>query len=265
MHNSPDRPFDEELRESPQLGICISYPAPGIIERIGGEWDWLWIDGQHGQMGYSDILNLVRAAGLVGRPTIVRTPGHEAGAIGLALDMLPAGVMVPMVENEDQARAIVRAAKFPPLGSRSYGGRRPIDMLDRGYAHADRKQPMLVCQIETPEGVDRAESIAAVEGVDVLFFGPDDMALRAGLAMDRPRPEGCFNKEFQAVAAAAAANGKLAGSVFATPEAVRYGVEWGYRLIVGGGDMAFLTAGSQEKSRSLRAVIPTGSEERGGC
>lgn len=261
----PDRqPFVEDLRVAPRLGICISYPAPGIIERIGADWDWLWIDGQHGELSYADMLNAVRVADLVGRPSVVRVPGHDAGAIGVALDMLPDGVMVPMVNHEEQAKAIVQAAKFPPLGSRSYGGRRPIDVLGRSYAHADRPQPLLVCQIETPEGVDHAEAIAAVPGVDVLFLGPDDMALRAGMAMDKPRAFDCFGDVLKKVAQAAVSNGKLAGSAFITSEALTFGIGLGYRMIVVGGDMTLLTAGSQEKKHALRKVIPGSASPTGG-
>lgn len=250
------RTLVESLRTAPQIGICISYPAPGIIERIGSDWDWLWIDGQHGELDYTDMLNAVRVAELVGRPAVVRVPGHDPGAIGLALDMSPDGIMVPLVDAEDQARAIVRAAKFSPLGSRSYGGRRPIDLHGRGYSHADQPQPLLVCQIESPEGLEHVEAIAAVPGVDVLFLGPDDLALRAGLAMDQPRPPGCFDEAFRKVAQAAISHGKLAGSVFATPEALTYGLSLGYRMIVVGGDMTFLTAGSEDKAQAIRKAMP---------
>ncbi|HSW45801.1 MAG TPA: aldolase/citrate lyase family protein [Phycisphaerae bacterium] len=242
------------LEAGPQLGLCVMYPAPGIIERIGPDWDWLWIDGQHGELGYDEILACVRAGDLVRRPAVVRVPGHDSGQIGKALDTATAGIMVPMVDSAEQARRIVEAAKFPPLGKRSYGGRRPVDLHGRGYANRDRRQPVLVCQIETPEGLANVEAIAAVDGVDVLFFGPDDMALRAGMPMDVPRPEGCFDEAQRKVAQAARANGKLAGGVFVAPEALRFAIEAGYRLIVAAGDVFFLADGSSKASSALRNV-----------
>ena len=249
-----------ELRASlaagPQLGLCIMYPAPGIVERIGPDWDWLWIDGQHGELDYNDILAAVRAGELVHRPAVVRVPGHEAGGIGKALDTCAAGIMVPMVDDADQARQIVQAAKFPPLGSRSYGGRRPIDRVGRGYANPDQEQPLLVCQIETPRGLENAEAIAAVDGVDALFFGPDDMALRAGLPMDAPRPDGCFDDAHRKVAQAARSCEKLAGGVFRTPTALRFAVEIGYRLIVSAADVLFLAESSKQCSEALHSLQP---------
>ena len=161
----------EMLKNGPSLGVGIFYPAPGIIERIGSDWDWIWIDGQHGQLGYEDILAAVRAANLIQKPTVVRVPGHEYGMIGKILDTATNAIMVPMVEDAQQAELIVKAAKFPPLGKRSYGSRRLIDLFGRSYANGNKSQPLLICQIENEKGLKNIDSIAAVQGVDVLFIG----------------------------------------------------------------------------------------------
>ena len=247
--------FGDSLRKKPHLGLCIMYPAPGIIERIGPDWDWIWIDGQHGELGYNDTLAAVRACNLTRRPAIVRVPGHDPGAIGKALDTAADGVMVPMVDDAAQARQAVQAAKFPPLGARSYGGRRPIDLAGRGYAQQDRAQPLLICQIETPLGLENADAIAAVEGVDVIFFGADDLRLRSDLPMDNTLPEGHFNDALRAVAEAAGARGKIAGGVFPSAPALRSAVQLGYRLIVACADLTLLASGSEDKARSLRDCL----------
>jgi 4-hydroxy-2-oxoheptanedioate aldolase len=170
--------------------------------------------------------------------------------------------MVPMVDDADQAREIVRAAKFPPLGARSYGGRRPIDMLGRGYANPDREQPLLVCQIETPAGLENADAIASVEGVDALFFGPDDMALRLGLPMDAPRPQGCFDDALRRVAEAAGSQGKIAGAVFVNPGELQQGVQLGYRLVVSSADVILLAGGSQQQAQVMRECLAETKAER---
>jgi len=109
------------------LGVGLMYPSPSAVESLGQGWDWMWIDGQHGQLGYDTILHAVQTSELTGLSPIVRVPGHAPQVIGQALDTGAAGVMVPMVNTPDQARAVVHAACFPPLGGRSYGGRRVID------------------------------------------------------------------------------------------------------------------------------------------
>jgi 4-hydroxy-2-oxoheptanedioate aldolase len=113
--------------------------------------------------------------------------GHEAGPIGVALDMGAAGVIVPCVDTPEQARTLVDAAKFPPLGKWSYGGRRPIDFLSRTYSNTANGDTVLVVRIETPLVINSVEAIAAIPGVDALFLGPDDILLRRGFAMDVPR------------------------------------------------------------------------------
>ena len=254
--------FLELLNSGPQLGLGIFYPASGIIERLGPDWDWIWIDGQHGELAYADVLAAVRASNLVKKPCVVRVPGHEAGLIGKALDTATDAVMVPMVENAKQAKAIVEAAKFPPLGCRSYGARRLIDLHGRAYAHSDRPHPLLVCQIETEPGLKNAASIAAVEGVDALFFGPDDMSLRFGLPMDQPRPKGYLDQALKTVADAAKANGKICGGVFGTPESLSAAVELGYMLNVGTADSSILANGSKEIATSLRqSLAPTKAKD----
>ena len=250
-----ENPLARSLRQGLQMGLAITYPASGIIERIGPDWDWLWIDGQHGELGYSDILAAVRACNLIQRPAVVRVPGHDPGAIGIALDTGADAVMVPTVDDVEQARRVVQAAKFPPLGNRSYGGRRPIDLHGRAYSNADHEQPLLLCQIETLTGLENVESIAAVDGVDVLFFGPDDISMRQGLPMHEPRPEGHFDDALKKVASAARACGKIAASVFPNPKAMQQAVAMGFRLAVGGSDVSLLAGGSSAKADLMRKAL----------
>lgn len=243
------------LHSGPQLGLCYTYPAPGIIERIGPDWDWIWIDGQHGQLSDRDILEAVRVCNLIMRPAIVRVPGHDPGAIGKVLDTLTEGVMVPMVDTAEQARAIVEAAKFPPVGSRSYGGRRAIDRFGRAYAHGDTNEPLLVCQIETPKALGNAEAIAAVEGVDALLFGSDDMRLRSGHRMDGSLPADYFDDAMAQMIKATARHGKIAGGVCTTRTALSSAVELGYRLIVCTVDANVLAEGSRTKAETMREAL----------
>ena len=248
--------FRERLRNgTPQLGLCVTYPAPGIIERIGSDWDWLWLDGQHGEIGYREMLELVRACDLVDRPAFVRVPGHDAGPIGMALDMGATGVIVPCVDTPAQAEAVVRAAKFPPLGNRSYGGRRPIDRLGRAYSHTANQDTLLVVQIESPEAVGCAEQIAAVPGVDALFLGPDDLLMRRGHAMDAPRSPEILRADLQAVANALRKHGKLGVGIGVGAEMIGMCLELGFQMIVSGADMSFLTNSSKQALQQARAIV----------
>lgn len=240
---------------APQLGLCVMYPSPGVVERIGPDWDWIWIDGQHGEMGYQDILAQVRACNLVRRPAFVRVPGHDFGAIGLALDTGADGVIVPLVNDTDAAKRVVQAAKFPPLGGRSYGGRRSIDLRGRDYSGTANSDTLLVVQIESPEAIKNAERIAGIPGVDALFLGPDDVTLRRGLAMNTPRCKDTLGDDMETVAAACRKHGKFAVMVGAGEGMLKLCAEAGFNMIVAGGDVRFLADASRKTSAEARAAI----------
>ncbi len=239
----------------PLLGLSVMYPSPGALERIGGDWDWIWIDGQHGEMGHEQTLGLVRACDLIQRPAVVRVPGHEAGPIGKTLDMGAAAVIVPCVDTPEQARAIVDAAKFPPLGKRSYGGRRPIDFLGRNYSDTANTDTLLIAQIESPQAIENVNAIAATSGVDALFLGPDDLMLRRGHSMTAPKSKETLGKDMDAVASACRKHNKVGVMVGVGEEMLRLCLSMGFRMIVSGSDVGFLAGGSKQTSSEARKVI----------
>lgn len=250
------RVLEKLARDEVCLGVGLMYPNPNCIEAIGPGWDWLWIDGQHGQFDYATILHAVQVAELTGLDSIVRPPGHAPDLIGQILDTGAQGLMIPIVNTPEQAEAIVKAASFPPLGTRSYGGRRVIDRNGRDYYLTANDKWCLVVQIETMEAVERAHEIAAVEGVDALFFGPDDMKMHMGIPINTPVEQSDKLLQAMETTAAAARNaGKAAGCIAATPAALHRFIDFGYRLIVGGGDIGFLRVTSHAKVRELRQAL----------
>jgi 4-hydroxy-2-oxoheptanedioate aldolase len=239
----------------PLLGLSVMYPSPGAIERVGPDWDWMWIDGQHGELGYEQTLSLVRASDLIQRPAVVRVPGHEFGPIGKALDMGAAAVIAPCVDTPEQARAVVDAAKFPPLGKRSYGGRRPIDFHGRNYSDTANADTLLIAQIESPQAIENADAIAAVPGVDALFLGPDDLMLRRGFSMTETKSKETLGKDMEIVASACRKHGKVGVMVGVGEEMLRLCLSMGFQMIVGGSDVGFLAGGSKQAVGDARKVI----------
>jgi 2-keto-3-deoxy-L-rhamnonate aldolase RhmA len=198
---------------------------------------------------------MVRACELAQRPAIVRVPGHEFGPIGLALDTHPAGIIVPCVHTPEQARTIVDAAKFPPLGKRSYGGRRPIDLVGRDYSDHANRDVLLICQIESPQAIDNADAIAAIEGLDAIFLGPDDIMLHRGHSMSAKRTPEMLKPDMEGVVNAARKHSKFAVTVGVGAEMLKLSVEMGFNMIVSGGDVTFLAGGSKQASSDARAIL----------
>lgn len=245
----------EKLRAGQVVtGLVNTYPASGIIEGMCPGWDFVWIDGQHGEMSYQAVLHAMQTADGVNTATIVRVPGHEPGILGPYADLAPDAIMVPMVNTREEAAAIVRALRFPPKGARSYGGRRIIDLGGRNFYR--EHELMILAQIETVEAVGNAAAIAGTDGIDGLFFGPDDMKCQLAIPIDtamveEPRLLAALRQTGRAAAAA----GKICGTVAANPAAVRASLDVGCRLLAAGADSAFLRQGSFATREWIRGVI----------
>lgn len=231
------------------------YPAPGILERIGPDWDWIWIDAQHGDLDFREATHFVRACHLIGRPGLVRVPGHDPCWIGKALDAGAAGVIVPLVESVEEARAMVRAAKFPPLGNRSYGGRRVTDTQTRAYYRSANTDTALILQVESSAACSLAGELAALDGVDGLFLGPDDLLIREGHDVNAPKTEETIGWQMRAVAEVCQAHGKWSVCVSVTDATLAMARKYGFRMVVGGSDVGFLASGSKETSAKARASL----------
>jgi len=247
---------DKLMNDEVVLGLVVSLPCAGTIECMTRGWDWVWIDGQHGQHDYRSMLECVRVADGCGIAPIIRCPGHDPGTLGVAADTAPWGIMVPMVSNVEQALDVVAATRFPPLGQRSFGGRRAVDVGTREYYRHANQSMILIAQIETTEAIENAHDIAAVEGVDVIFYSPDDMRISLGLSVNTPISKSeQLLEAMEHVAKAARENGKAAGCIVPDMESFEKAVSFGYRLIAAGSDVLFLRTTSQTRIDELREAL----------
>jgi 4-hydroxy-2-oxoheptanedioate aldolase len=229
-------------------------PAANIVERMCQGWDFVWIDAQHGQHSYDSVLQAVRAAAVIGVDALVRVPGHEYGVLGPFADLASSAIMVPMVEDAAQAASVTRALRFPPTGNRSYGGRRMIDLYGRTYHH--ERELLVIAQIETLESVDNAASIIATDGIDMLFFSPDDMKVRLGIDVDTPiRQNELLMDGMKRVAAAAVDAGKFVGCVAGSPDILVAALDMGYRLFGCGSDIGFIRTSAAARLEETRAAL----------
>jgi 2-dehydro-3-deoxyglucarate aldolase/4-hydroxy-2-oxoheptanedioate aldolase len=224
-----------------RLGTWISAGSSVISEMASGMgFDWLLMDLEHGFMQESDLLGNIQAVGGRAR-VIVRVGGLRPDLIARILDWGADGIMMPHVSGAGQARAVVRAMRYPPRGNRgfssssrsfAYGASTPKDMRQW-------EPPLLLAQIEDAEGVAAAAEIAAVDGVDMLFVGPRDLSLALSVTPGAISYEDALN----GVVSAAAGAGKQAG-ILISPEADSSVVRGaGFDCLAVGSDMAVLRAG----------------------
>lgn len=247
-----DNPFLQRPRDGrPLLGLTHNYPAAGIIEGMCQGWDFVWIDTQHGQHDYRSVGESIRAAASIGVASLLRVPGHEPSELARYADLVPSAVMAPMVNTADEAEHIVQALTFAPRGRRSYGSRRGVDLYGREYY--DQTRCAVVLQIETEQAAHHAAEIAAVDGVDALFFGADDMKISFGMPINTsPLDDERLAEAMRACADAANGTDRLAICVAGDAASATFAQEMGYHAIVGGADSAFLRARSVEQLEMLR-------------
>lgn len=265
-------PLLSMLREGKTaLGLFHMYSAAGIIEGMCRGWDYVLSDMQHGQHDYATALASAHAAGSAGLPFVVRAPGHEPSMLGRIADMSPAGIMTPMVNTAAQAEAIVRALRFAPRGERSYGGRRVLDVNGREYYR--QTEIMVIAQIETQEAADAAGAIIRTDGVDCVFFGPDDMKVQLGIPINTTLVGDPRLKDALARTAKAARDaGKFSGTAVGDPASIEFALEQGCQFLIGGADIVFLREGATARLAAMRqaverkppAAVPNAARKQGG-
>jgi 4-hydroxy-2-oxoheptanedioate aldolase len=236
------------------LGAGIYSGSPEIVEYACRGLDWIWLDAQHSHADWQTLIHVVRAAQWIGVPVLVRTWTHDGGTIERLLDTGAEGIIVPMVDTPEQARAIVERCYYPPMGKRSFGAVRP-ERIEPDVAEWNRRT-VTVLQIETPEGVANAEAIARVPGVDALHVGGRDLAMRLGRPATEYSMAAVVAEELAAVAEACRRAGKAAAVIAFSPEILRACMGQGYRLICAGMDVDRLEEDYRLMNEALRNLVP---------
>ncbi len=163
--------------QAPKLLAWLGYGVPHIVEQMGeAGYDAVLLDQQHGLTTHEDLVNCLIAARAAGLPALVRPQGPDAGLIGAALDAGAQGVVVPLVESAADTRACVRAVKYAPAGMRSWGPYRGRLMTSHDDLGAVNAWTIACVQIETRAAMENLEDILAVDGLDMVLVGPNDLA-----------------------------------------------------------------------------------------
>lgn len=231
------------------LWLAVGSPAMAEIA-ASTEPDAIVLDLQHGLWSRHQ---LEAAVGIAGArvPVIARCADSSPAAIGTALDAGASSVLVPLIESAEQAVAAVSACRYPPQGTRSAGGVRPLLGGVEGMLAAG-SQTTVGLMIETVAGVEQAEAIAAVPGVDYLFIGTGDLALSRGPAQADQIAADCAR-----VLAAARECGVPCGIFTGDANAARQRSAEGYAMTVCGNDISLLHEGFRHAVNTMRRSTNT--------
>lgn len=237
------------LAGEPQIGLWLSL-ANGYTAEICATagFDWLLIDGEHSPNDLRTVLEQLQAIAPYHPQPVVRPVLGRQERIKQMLDLGAQTLLIPMVEDAQQARVCVAATRYPPTGVRGVGSgiaRASRWSLETDYPHYADDECCLLLQVESPRAMDHIEAICAVDGVDGVFVGPSDLCAAMG---HRGKPG---HPEVQAVVEDGirriVASGKAAGILTSEEKLARRYLELGATFVAVGIDVTLL-------ARSARAL-----------
>lgn len=236
-------PLKARLRAGESLyGAWVGSGSPANAEILGHVgFDLLVLDQEHGAGELAHAVAALQAVAASGTPCIVRAPWNDPVWLKRALDAGADSVMIPSVESAAAAAAAVRACRYPPQGTRGYAAsvvRASTFGLEPGYTQKANDNLLIVVQIESAAAVEQAAEICAVEGVDVVFIGVNDLAGSIGRLeqLDHPEVRDLVRRAEEVILA----SGKPMGTVPSAGASWRELFARGYRLVVGPHDVAML-------------------------
>jgi 4-hydroxy-2-oxoheptanedioate aldolase len=239
----------------PQVGTWLSLGntyASRVMARIG--FPWLTVDMEHSPIDIGQAATQFAVIAEAGCTPLARVPRGTHENIKRVLDAGAHGIVVPMVNTVEEAKLAIAAAKYPPTGNRSIGGGMHALNFDATagdyYKHAN-DEILVILQTESPEGVDNAEAIYSLPGVDAIFVGPNDLTfqMRGPDGID-PTPEK-LEAMLQRILAIGKKTGTPVGLHVQSVDDVKRRINEGWRFIAIGSELRFMTSEAQRIASGL--------------
>ena len=232
--------------------LHLAHPAAAEAMASAG-YDFLFIDNEHGPGSLQDTVALLQTLAATPAASVVRVPWNDPVYLKRLLDIGASSVMIPMIETAEQARAAVAACRYPPRGFRGFGPWRELglgtDMAD--YIKHAHEELLIIGQIESMKAVENIDAIAAVEGLDLLYIGPNDLSGSAGRFREFEHPDvaKAIDRAFAGIRRA----GKPAGIVPYGPHSTADLFRAGYAMIADGTDAMLMRRAAAADVAAYRA------------
>jgi 4-hydroxy-2-oxoheptanedioate aldolase len=237
----------EKLAKGEVVTCLAGIDNPYLVDFVGQMGiDAVWFEAEHGPVSFDDVGNLSRAADLWGMTSIVRVGSTDYSTIYRTLDMGAMGIVVPHVDTVEDARAVVDAAKYAPIGRRGMFKPRQSFGVD-GYLSKANDQSMTIVLIEDIKSVNNLDEILAVDHIDVYHVAPSDLAQSMGHIGDDEHPD--IQRVIDESIAKILAAGKTAGTTVSNENVGKFrdqGVKFFYTALNG-----WITSGGNEFLKAL--------------
>jgi 4-hydroxy-2-oxoheptanedioate aldolase len=247
----------KRLKQGETLNGCWLNLGSTVTAEIVGlsGYDWVLIDLEHGAGSEKDILTQLQALEHTPAASIIRVESSQKPRINRVLDLGAEGIMCPRVTSADEARDIAQSLHFPPLGIRGLAKMTRATAYGQNFANYYKDAPeniLGIVQIETVDVLDHLDEIAAVDGIDVLFIGPNDLTMDMGIhgQYDHPR----FKDALKATISAAEKAGKASGILIFNADEYPIYHNMGMRFIACGADASFVANAASEMAKTINAM-----------
>jgi 4-hydroxy-2-oxoheptanedioate aldolase len=237
-------------------GWC-GLPYPIVAETLGRDgFPAVTLDSQHGLWDLGAVLNAVAAVRQGGAAPIVRVPVADFAMVSRALDFGAEGIIAPMINTPEDARAFAAAAKYPPIGERSWGPHRATTLAglpDQSvYLREANDHVVTLAMIETRTALKNLDAIVDTPGIDGLFLGPSDLsiALTDGKTLDPLSKD--VDRELDRILAAAQRAKKVPGAYCHSADRAVALAKRGVRFLAVSSDLAMLRAGAAAALKVLK-------------
>jgi 4-hydroxy-2-oxoheptanedioate aldolase len=234
-------------------GLAVPIVAE-VIAREG--FRAVTIDMQHGLWDIAATVSAIAAIRHGGAAPVVRVPLGDFATASRALDFGAEGIIAPMINTAADARALVSATKYPPVGERSWGPHRATmlgEIADqKEYLRAANELTVTLAMIETRSALDNLTAIAETPGIDGLFLGPADLSIALSQGASLDPMSAAVDRELERIAEAARKAGKILGAYCHTAERAAALAGRGVRFLPVGSDLGFLRGGTAATLKVLK-------------
>jgi 4-hydroxy-2-oxoheptanedioate aldolase len=242
------------LAGKPAFGFSIALNSALSAEAISDTGiDFILLDRQHGSWSDDSTLGALIAMRAGAATPMARVLHNDFSLIGRLLDEGMMGIVVPMVNTAEDAKAVADACHFPPNGQRSWGWGR-ARAYGSDYSDWIDEQLFVAVQIETSQAVENAEAILATPGVDGCWVGPSDLALSLGFHPSKMDERDEHANALQKVLKACENTGKISGIAGRSVADAVKRAELGFQFITAGSDLGFVVAGADAALKTLRSA-----------
>jgi len=237
-----------------QIGLWSSLCSNMAAEIISDSgFDWILLDTEHSPNEPPDLLAQLQAVQRGTATPVVRAAWNDAVLFKRILDLGAQSLLVPFVQNPDEARRAVAATRYPPSGIRGTAGSSRASRYGRvkDYLKKANEEICLLVQVETRQALDQIEAIAKVDGIDGVFIGPSDLAASLGHIGDMQHP--VVQKAIEDAARRLKSVGKAAGILTPNQDEARRYIEWGYTFVAVGADVGILARGADALAKTFKS------------